>query len=111
MKEISQFEHQPRKSTGVPEVFDRITSGCLHIGKYRNETIYAIEVINCDVNSCFVSNRRKVNQCIGGPPSGGVNDNGVLERFSRQDVAGPDVFLDQVDAAFSGGPCVAQMLG
>src|SRR5262249_15912169 len=79
MKEISQFEHQPRNSTDVPEVFDGITSGCLDVGQYRNDTIDTIEVVNRDVDTCFVGNGRKVNQCVGGSTGDGVNNNRILE--------------------------------
>src|SRR4029079_5316815 len=104
MKEISQFEHQPRKPTGVPEVFNRITPRRFHVSQYRDLTMDAIEGINRDVDAGFVGNGRKMNQGVRGPARGGMNNDGVLERFSRQDVASADVFLDEPHARFAGRP-------
>jgi len=39
-----------------------------------------------------------MNQGVRGPARGGMNNDGVLERFSRQDVASADVFLDEPHA-------------
>src|SRR5215469_452306 len=94
MEQVSQFEHDGRDTTGIPEVLDRIPAGRLDVGQHRDPPVDAVEVIDGYLNPSLPGDRRDVEQCVGRPADGGVQDHGILERFTGQDGAWPDVPLD-----------------
>ena len=70
----------------------------------------AIEVVNCDLDSCLVGDCRKMNQSIGGSTCGGMHDDCILERFSREDVTSGNSISDQFDDLLACRPRITKML-
>src|SRR5262245_4666658 len=111
MEQVSQLEHDSRNAARVPEVLDRIPAGRLDVGQHRDPPVDAVEVVDGDLDARLPGDRRDVQQRVGGPAHGGVQNDGVLERFTSQDGAWPEVLLDQRDELLAGGAGVAQELG
>jgi hypothetical protein len=95
MEQVSQLEHDGWDATRVPEVLDRIPAGCLDVGQHRDPPVDSVEVIDGHLNSGLPGDRWDVEQRVGRPANGGMQDDGVLERLTGQDGSRPDVLLDQ----------------
>src|SRR5215831_17427444 len=108
VEQVPQFEHDGRDAARVPEVLDRVPAGCLDVGQHRDPPVDAVEVVDGDLNPGLPGDRRDVEQRVGRPANGGMQDDGVLERFASQDGAWPEVLLDQRDELLAGGAGVAQ---
>src|SRR5215831_16994792 len=85
VEQVPQFEHDGRDAARVPEVLNRVPA------------VDAVEVVDGDLNPGLPGDRRDVEQRVGRPANGGMQDDGVLERFASQDGAWPEVLRDQRD--------------
>src|SRR5262249_18283199 len=111
MEQVSQLEHDGRDAARVPEVLDRVPAGRLDISQHRDPPMDAVEVIDGDLHAGLPGDRRDLRPSVWRPAHGGVQDDGVLERFTSQDGAWPEVLLDQRDELLAGCAGVAQELG
>ena len=64
MQHVAQLQHHGRHATGIPEVFDRVAPGCLHVREHRNLSMDAIEVVDGDLHTGLASDHRQVQQGV-----------------------------------------------
>ena len=97
MQELPHFHHHRRHPARIPEVLHRIHARRLGVCQDRHLSMNAVEVVDGYVNPCLACDCRKVDERIGGPTDRRVQHDGVLECLARQDLAGAQVHLDQLE--------------
>jgi hypothetical protein len=67
-----------------------------------------IEIVDAEVNPKFVRNSRQVKERVRRAANRSVNDDRVLERIARENVAWSQVLLHKLQNLFSGSTRVTQ---
>src|SRR5207245_9005308 len=93
-----------------PEILDRGPTRGFDIRQHRYLAMDAIKVVNRDLDPSLTRNHRQMEQRVGGPAHCGMNDDGVLEGFTRQDASGGDLLPDELEDLFASGTGIAQEL-
>ena len=99
---FAQLLHHNRNTTNLKEVFGDILPARLQIDKIRRIAENVADIIKIKFQACLMGNCWQVQAGVGRPARTGHNPRRVLQRFQCHDIAGANVFLQQVHHRFTG---------
>ena len=80
------------QSSGVEEIFHKVTPGRLHINQARHSYPQSIEVIQTERHVHTTRERDKVNHGVRGSPDGGIGTYCILECVARKNARHTQMF-------------------
>jgi len=99
---VEQLAHHDLHAADAVEVGHVVLAVRLHVGDVRNLRPDAIEVVELELDVCFVRDCQQVQHEVRRPAERHADRDGVLERLLGEDLARPDAGLEEAHHRSSG---------